>query len=210
MSTIIKGGTGKGYSVKVSSDNKLKTDAITEPLSAERSRSGRLYGIGTGNLTLDASMSLSPVLYLKNNSKTDDMYIQKIIFGWNGGSTNHDRTVLSFIKYQESVPTGANTEINDAIENISLSGSSEGVSSGLVTGHKWDGSGSAGMTGQSSGYLQIPNRIAKGNTSISIDGEIILGPGDTMTFRATPEEAGEFHVSVVYYFVPTNEERGDS
>ena len=58
------------------------------------------------------------------------------------------------------------------------------------------------MTGGSGGEYRIPNTLAKGNTSISIDGEIILGPGNSMQFDVTPEETGLFHVSVVYYFAP--------
>ena len=65
------------------------------------------------------------------------------------------------------------------------------------------------MTVAAGGFAQIPNRLAKGNTTINIDGEIILGPGNSMEFRVTPEETGEFQVSVVFYTVPAGGARGD-
>ena len=71
-----------------------------------------------------------------------------------------------------------------------------------ATAHKWDGTGSSGMTGGTGGYLQIPSRIAQGNTSIQIDGEIILGQNDTMAIHVTPEQAGEFNAAIVYYKAP--------
>jgi hypothetical protein len=206
MPDTIQDGTTGSARARVTGDNRLLTDTLTEPISSERSQVGKLFGIGTGGITPTSSFSLGPVLWLRNDSNTEDLYVQKIIFGWNGGSTNFNRTILSFIKYNTTVPTGNNTAISDQIENISRSGASSAISSGVVTAHKWDGVGT-GMTGSTNGYLQIPNRLAQGNTSISIDGEIILGVGNSMEFQVTPEETGEFHVSVVYYFAPAGKGR---
>ena len=201
MSEQIKDGTGSGNLVKVTSDNRLTTDGIVETIASERSRAGKLFGVGTGGITPTGSFSLGPVLWLQNNSNTEDLYVHKIIFGWNGGSTNYNRTILSFIKYQTTAPTGANTATTDQIENISKSGSVNPVESGVTTAHKWDGTGT-GMTGGTGGYLQIPNRLSQGNTSVDIGGEIILGASDSMEIQVTPEETGLFNVGIVYYFAP--------
>ena len=205
---IINDGTRGRTPMRVTSDNRMLGEVIVEPISSERSRAGRLWGCGTGGITPTGSFSLGPVLWIKNNGTSYDWYVQKLIFGWNGGSTNFNRTILSFIKYQTSEPTGDNTSITAAIENISKSGTTEAVTNPDFLGHKWDGTGT-GMTGSSGGYLQIPNRIAQGNNSIPIDGEIILGPGDSMEFQVTPEETGEFHVSVVFYEIETGKARGE-
>lgn len=202
MSDTIKDGSGRGYLAKISSKNRIFTDGIQEPLSAELSRRGLLFGCGSGGVTLDAAMSFAPILWLKNNDPDYNFHIQKLIFGWNGGSTNHNRTVLSFIRYQATVPTGAHTSATPAIENISKSGTTEAVTDGNAVAYKWDGTGTSGMTGGTGGYLQIPNRLAQGNTSIQIDGEIILGQGDTMQMEVIPEEAGLYNVAIVYYKSP--------
>ena len=204
----IEDGKGTGSTAQVTSDGRILGDVITELVSSERSRSGKLFGLGTGSITPTGSFSLGPVLWLRNDSTTENIHVQKLIFGWNGGSTNYNRTILSFIKYQTSEPTGANTSISDQIENISLTGASA-VASGKITAYKWDGTGT-GMTGSTGGFLQIPNRLAQGNTSLDIDGEIILGPGDSMEFQVTPEETGLFNLGVVYYFAPINGGRSAS
>lgn len=203
MAEIIKDGTGTGATLKVTSFNRAATDGISQPVASEMSRLGLLYGTVTGSVTLTGSETLAPMLWLKCDDPDNDFFIEKLIFGWNGGSTNYDRTVLSFIKYQTTEPTGAQSSAPPAIENISLSGTSEAVTDDKASAFKWDGSGSSGMTGGSGGYLQIPNRLAKGNTTIPIEGQIILGQGDSMEMQVTPEEGGLFNVAIVYYKVPT-------
>ena len=203
-------GTGNNRSAKVTSDNRLRGDVVTEPISAERSRKGLLFGTGTGSVSVTDGMSLAPVLWLKNSGTDHDFYIGKLIYGWDGGSTNFNRTILSFIKYQTSQPTTNTADASPAIENISRSGTTAAVTDGDATALKWDGGGTdAGMTGGSGGYLQIPNRLAQGNTSIPIDGEIILGPGDAMEIQVTPQEDGLFNAAIIYYKILTGEERGD-
>ena len=202
MSEIIQDGAGTGNRVRVSTSNRLWVDGIEEPLAAERSRAGLLYGCGTGSVTLAGSESLAPMLWLQNNDSNYNFAIVKLIFGWNGGSTNHNRTVLSFIRYQMSVPSAARSAATPAIENISMSGATAAVTDSGAVAWKWDGTGSSGMTGGSGGYLQIPNRIAQGNTVANIDGQIILGQGDTMQMEVTPEETGLYNVAIVYYKDP--------
>ena len=205
--TIITDGTKGRSPVRVTGDNRLTVESIVEPISSERSRAGRLWGAGTGSITPTDSFSLGPVLWIKNNGVEYDWYVQKIIFGWNGGSTNFNRTVLSMISYQTTEPSANETAINAAIENISKSGSASAVTNSDFLGYKWDGVGTGMTTG--SGYAQIPNRLAQGNTSIAIDGEIILGPGDSMEIAVTPEQTGLFNVAIVFYEILTGQERSE-
>lgn len=188
----------------VTEDGRVMTDAITGTYSTERSRTGNLFGLGTGYLTTSGSMSLGGVLYLRNDATVEDLYVQKLVFGWNGGSTNFNRVIQSFIKYNTGIPTANETATTDQIENISRTGSAA-VASGKTTAYKWDGVGN-GFTSGSGGFLQIPNQIGQGNTSIPIDGEIILGPGNSMemlvTDNMTGGEAGIYNVAIVYYFAP--------
>ena len=192
----IRDGTGGGFLAKVTSDNRVLTDGISEPLSAERSRTGKLFGAGTGSLTLGAGFS-GPVLWFKNDDPDEHLYVQKLIFGWNGGTSSRNTTLFSLISYQGSEPSSANTAIDFAVENISRFGTTA-----LETAHKWDGSGSTGMGGITGETAQIPNRLSIGNHSIPIDGEIILGQGDSMQFDFTPDEAGVGQISVVAYWAP--------
>lgn len=201
--SFILDGKGRGYRAGVTSEFRQLGDVITEPIASERSRKGLLFGTGSGSVAVTSGMSFAPILWLRNDDPDHNFYIDKFIFDWNGGSTNFNRTILSFIKYQTTVPTGANADASPAIENISLSGSTAAVTDTKATAHKWDGTGSdTGMTGSTGGYLQIPNRLAQGNTSIAIDGQIILGQNDTISMQVVPEEDGLYNVAIVYYKVP--------
>ena len=199
---FIQDGTGQGKLAKVTADNRLLGDIISEPLSAERSRQGKLFGAGTGRLTLPTSFS-GPVLWLRNDSTTEYMYVTKIIAGWNGGTSSRNTECFSLINYNTSVPTGANSTTDFNIENIALTGASSAVTLADATVHKWDNAtGTAGMTGSTGGFAQIPNTFAIGDTTLNIGGEIILGANSTMRFDVTPAEAGLFHLAVVIYMAP--------
>ncbi len=203
MSEIIVSGVGVRNPARVTSDNRVSGDVITETVAARMSLEGNLYGTGTGMVTLTGSESTSPMLWLKCNDPNNLFQIDKVIYGWNGGSTNYNRTVFALISYQTSVPTGAESSADPAIENISKSGAAAAITDSLAVAHKWDGTGSAGMTGSTGGYGQIGNILGQGNNSIDgIAGQIILGQGDTMAIAVTPEEAGLFSVAIVYYKVP--------
>ena len=205
MADQIKDGSGNSFLAKVTKDNRLLVDAINELVSSERSRTGNLFGVGTGFITTSGSMNLGGVLWLRNDSTEDDLYVQKLIYGWNGGSTSFNRVLRMFIKYQTAIPTANETAITDQIENISKTGSAA-VASGKTTAYKWDGVGN-GFTSGAGGFLQVPNQLGQGNTSIPIDGEIILGPGDSMELQAidngADQEAGVMNAAIVYYFAPS-------
>lgn len=201
MAEQIFDGRGRGNGMGVDYAGRAATYAVTEPIASERSRAGKTFGIGTGGLTLPGGFS-GPVLWFRNDDPDNDMYVEKLIFGWNGGSTNYNRTVFSLIFYNTSIPTSVMTDSNFQVENIKFaSGANPGLLA-LSTGFKWDGTGSVGMVGSSGGFAQIPNRLAQGNTLAPIEGQIILGQGDTMRLDATPEEGGLYQVSVVIYLLP--------
>ena len=201
MAEVIKDGS-TGDTLKITDSNRASVDGIVAPVASELSRLGKLFGTVTGSVSLTGSESLSPMLWLQCDDPDNDFFIEKLIYGWDGGTSSRNTTVLAFIKYQSTEPSGAQTDAAPAIENIKPSGPASAITDTKATALKWDGTGSSGMTGGTGGYLQIPNRIAIGNTSIPIEGQIILGQGDTMQIEVTPDEAGLFNAAIVYYKVP--------
>lgn len=179
----------------MSSINGRSPDLVTTRLASSlRSSLGQLHGTGTGPLTLPAGFS-GPVLWFRNDHIID-FYIQKLIFGWNGGTVGaRDRTVSSFIHYNTSIPLTLATPIMFVNENIRFTNTPVNT----LTARKWNEVGVAGMLGSTGGFPQIPNILTAGNTIIHVDGEIVLGPGNTMRFDITPEAAGSFSLSVVGY-----------
>lgn len=66
MATTIEDGSGKGYSVKVDSENRFFTRAVTESEFDKATRSGNAYNINTLFLPISGGTEV-PILYLKNN-----------------------------------------------------------------------------------------------------------------------------------------------
>ena len=122
MAEQIQDGTGLGQQTcRVTTDNRLAGDAIIEPISSERSRQGKLWGVGTGFLTIPAAIgAASPILWFKNNSTDEMWYVNKIIGGHCGSQSNptHNVAVSTLIKYDSAAPSANNTEIFATIENI--------------------------------------------------------------------------------------------
>lgn len=222
MTEVIKDGTGTGKLARVTTDNRIAGDVIIEPISSERSRNSKLWGLGTGFLTIPQAMGASsPILWFKNDTTDEAWYVQKIIAGHTGAQSNPADNVAmaTLIKYGASAPTTNTTQIYATVENISASVLDDSASetTGLrkdgFEGYKWNESGTSGFSGGSGGFYQIPNSWSIGNTTAPIDGEIILGPGDTMQFdhmnnNMQASDTMEFHVSVVFYTVALNKERG--
>jgi len=204
MSEIIADGTGKGHKAKVTKDNRQLGEVISEPIASERSRSGKLWGLGTGSISVNSGMTLGSVLWFKNNYSDQDIYVEKIIYGWNGGTASRNVTCFNSIHYNTDEPGANRASASPQIENIGKSGTSSPVTDSDVTAWKWDGTGTLGMTDTGGGFAQIPNRVAIGDTEKPIDGQIILAPGNSMEMRVIPEEDGLFQVSVVYYTAKAN------
>lgn len=222
MAEMILDGTGRNDRARVTTDFRIETDSIVEPISSERSRNSKLWGLGSGFLTIPQALgATSPLLWFKNATTDEAWYIQKIIAGHTGSQSNPaDNVALAtLIKYGAATPTANETAIYATVENISSSvldtsaSETTGTRKAGFEGYKWDESGTAGMTTGSGGFYQIPNSWAIGNTTAPIDGEIILGPGDTMQFdhmnnNMQASDTMEFHVSVVFYTVGLNKTRG--
>lgn len=222
MAEQIKDGTGRNDRAMVTTDFRLASDSIIEPISSERSRNSKLWGLGTGFLTIPQALGASsPLMWFKNDTNDEQWYVVKIIAGHTGAQTNPADNVgiATLIKYGATAPNTNTTAIYATVENISTSVLDDSASDTTGTrkdgfeGYKWNETGTAGFSGGSGGFYQIPNSWAIGNTTAPIDGEIILGPGDSMQFdhmnnNMQASDTMEFHISVVFYTVQLGKERG--
>jgi hypothetical protein len=84
MSTTIMDGTGANYRAKVSSSNKLLTEAVTETTYREAVEDSRAFNINDYDKTLSATTGDQAVLYIKNNSTTKSLELVNLFGGfWN-------------------------------------------------------------------------------------------------------------------------------
>lgn len=84
MSTTIMDGTGTNYRAKVSSSNKLLTEAVSETTYREAVEDSRAFNINDYDKTLSATTGDQAVLYIKNNSTTKSLELVNLFGGfWN-------------------------------------------------------------------------------------------------------------------------------
>lgn len=120
MGFQIQDGTGSSKKVKVSSSNKLFTEAVIRSEREEEALLGEAYIVGTGFVTL-SSANQSSVLYFKNNEDVD-LILTKFIIGVRNsrdGIENHIRGII--IKNPTSMSSGSNNNLT--INNINFGSS---------------------------------------------------------------------------------------
>jgi len=113
MSTIIKDGSGQGFSARVDADNRIYTRTVNENEFEHAVRNGRAFNINTEFISITTgSTSEQAILYLKNNEDNDI-----VLTGWFIGTANSSGTTtgvgpLMKVYYN---PTGGSI-ISDASE----------------------------------------------------------------------------------------------
>jgi hypothetical protein len=89
--TLIEDGSGGGNVAKVSTQNRLYTEAISIDQEVQANRDGNAYNINTGIINLTNATD-TPVLYFKNNENKDAIITAVVIglFNSTGGSSTAD------------------------------------------------------------------------------------------------------------------------
>ena len=105
MSEIIKDGTGKGYQLKVGSDNRAQVRAVTEDEVIHNAELGNAYNFNTGLISITGDASL---LYIKNNAE-NNLVITGLALGIFDGITHSDDPYLTIVRN----PTGGDI-VSDA------------------------------------------------------------------------------------------------
>lgn len=105
MSEIIKDGTGKGYQLKVGSDNRARVRAVTETEVIHSAELGNAYNWNTGLISITGDATL---MYIKNNAE-DSLIITAIALGIFDGISHSDDPYITLVRN----PTGGDL-ISDA------------------------------------------------------------------------------------------------
>jgi len=102
MATRIEDGSGRGFSVAVDSELKLRTRSITESEFDKSTSDGDAFNINTFFITVTGSTE-TPLLYLKNNEDQD-----LVIAAWFIGTDNSSGTAtrLSLLEVYPNVTSG--------------------------------------------------------------------------------------------------------
>lgn len=131
MATTIEDGSGKGFSVQVDEDLKLRTRSVTESEFDKSTADGKAFNINTFFVTVTGSTE-TPLLYIKNNEDED-----LVVAAWFIGTDNSagSATRLSLLQVYPNVTTGTIiTSGNDVVAVNRAIGSSGTLNADIKSG----------------------------------------------------------------------------
>ena len=192
---IIEDGKGTGYMVHVDDENHLQVKSVTETLLSHRSHEdGNAFGISTPMLTVTATGGR--MLFIKNNSNSNNFFITDFWFNWNGGSTNYNRPCYGQLIFGDTQPTTNITVGGAGILNRTANSDSE------LTVLYWDEVGN-GMTGHVAGTSAFYWCYSSSPSYYHTGGAIILGNTNTLSVNLRGEEIGEASINILGFVRPT-------
>ena len=195
MADQIKDGTGKGFLVKVDSENRLliHSDQNTEEhnishqfalaYTANTAQTADFLTIGDGET--------APMLYVRNDDSDRLINLQLVVFTQN-------TALLQWRVVRNPVlgTIGAN--------NVHVPVNANFGSDRLAVGtfFNWDESGTEGMTGLTGGDTVVTIYTPAGALAFQLDASIILGPGNSMMLVAKNATGGavEAAASIRFYY----------
>ena len=187
MGEILWDGTGGKWPAKIDSENHLHTTATVESMMGHRSHyDATAFGVTTPRLTITTTGGR--ILYLKNTSSSHDLVISNFWFGWNGGSTNFDRSLYGILYFGDATPSGNNTASAMGVLNRKTNNSAD------VTVQYWDEVGD-GMTctGGTAAFYWIQDKV---HNHVDVQSAVILGINDTLSVNLQAGEAGEATINM--------------
>ena len=192
MAETIKDGTGTGKLLKINDNNKMVCDSVVQTEEAEiAARTGLSFVSSSKVLTLN-STNPHLFLYIKNTSSDKNMHFWVANFAWNGGSTNHNRT----IKWSWVISPGEPTANHTAVIPGNLNFTSAQAAEAVV--YKWDGVGD-GMI-YTGGIIPSEEIFAQGHSKVEARGIPIIGLGGAVGMVFTGEEIGDAVVTIRFFY----------
>ncbi len=185
--------------VRVNSENQLMTRSVVELDAIHYNHKYQDYYIAMSGTVTANSTNEHCLLYISNNDENKKIYVDALVYGWNGGSTSHNRSCRYRVYKNPGIPTlnyttVVPTNMHFASSNIAI-----------VTCYKWNAGATDGMTMSSLGTLANDNILAQGLTNIRYQGIPILGYTNSTSISLTAEEVGTFSI-VMRFFMKNDSE----
>ena len=129
---------------------------------------------------------------MKNTNADKNLHLWIANFAWNGGSTNHNRTMKWSWVIAPNEPTANHTLVTPGNLNFTSGQVAE------ATVYKWDGVGD-GMT-YTGGIIPSEEIFAQGHSKVEAHGIPIIGLNGAIGFMITGEEVGDAAVTIRFFY----------
>jgi len=174
---IINGGTGNGYSVRVTQNNELVVNGTVEDYIGYKSREDEEAFSISSPYPFYVKDTTTSVMVVTNNEQEKDYVVNSLYIGNNGGNSTGSFPILGFLYKNAGLPSnGAFSGDAFAFGNLNL-GSTKITS---VEAYIWDNStGANGMDG-TPGDTALVQTFGVGLTRVDLQGSLIIAPGQTI------------------------------
>lgn len=190
----IQDGIGRGYRTEVDYYNRLHCHctSITE-IGDVSVRTERAYSVTTDNLTF-TSTNEHPWLWMKNTNPNLTFFFSSIIYSYNGGNTNYNRSLIKRVYRNPPTPTGRYEE--GSAYNLNF-GSNK---TAQLTVYKWDGTGDGMEIDLSNTDNFSTSTVQKGTLTLSDIEGVVVPYNSTVLFTYEPEEIGKASISIKFFY----------
>ena len=190
----IQDGAGKGYWAKVDGYNRFHTYSTTiKEISDISTRNENAFSVTTDVITFN-STNEHPWLYIKNTNPNLFLLISSVMYSYNGGDTNHNRTMTKRVYRNISAPTDRYTDCCQSNLNIGSN------NTGLLTAYSWTGVGDGIEIDTSTANDVSTSLVNKGSLVLGDLEGVVLSYNAAMLFTYEPEEIGKASISLKLYF----------
>lgn len=179
MAILTDGRTGD--SVRITSNNKMQTSTVSEPLSDYAAQFGQKFNINTGDITLTNATKTS-VLYIQNNSN-DPIVVTSIIYNLGATASGTGDVLIEVIRNPKTgaiITNANNVAIGAGVEANQNFGRTD-IIDGLIY------KGATGEAVFSDGDVTITTRSASNTGRIFLDlGVLDIPKGGSLGINYTP------------------------
>lgn len=183
----------KGYSNKIDSKNRFHTYSIMQKELAYASLNDEnAFSLTTDALTFN-STNEHPWLWLKNNDSNLYLFFSSIIYTYNKGDTNHDRSMIKKVYINPPKPTDRFEECPPLNLNFGS------LNTASIESYCWNESGD-GMEVDLSNSHNFSTCIIPGQEILTDIEGVVLPFGTSILFTYEPEEIGKGAISTKVFY----------
>ena len=190
----LQDGAGKGDWAHIDSYNRLHTYSTTiKEISDISTRHENSYSVTSDVYTFN-STNEHPWLYIVNDNPNLYLYISSIMYSYNGGDTNHNKTMTKRVYKGMDAPTDRYNDCCQANLNIGSNNTA------LLTAYSWNGNGDGMEIDITNADNVSTSIVPKGSLTLGDLEGVVLPYNASMLFTYEPEEVGTATISTKLYF----------
>jgi hypothetical protein len=191
MGFQIEGGTGNGFKAGVTSNFRLKTQAVTvsDEHFANHAKGDAYQAVCNQSPTAADDC----IFYLENTSGTQDMIIEGICIGVKNCTADD----TFYLELNDSGTRNSGTAVTPVNVNTK---SGNSASATCEKGADLDGGAATLTTGSEFFRVVFPGITDQGNKFYNFENDVILGQGKAMTVWIGGSATGTYYINVPFYF----------